>query len=178
MGHATLSKKLMRSSTTSIPYVPTRTPPVFSPNPARSDVLGRERRPESKNPLVLIVDDHDDSRAIERLVLESAGFRVLEARAGREGFQLACDHVPDAVLLDMVLPELDGWEIARLLRAKPETRGATIIAVTAVATYEDHDRALLSGCDEVLMKPVSPTALLRTVQRYVGFPAPPMRRDC
>lgn len=169
----------MRSSTSSLPYVPTRTPPAFSPNATRSDVISRERRPESKSPpLVLIVDDHDDSRAIERLVLESAGFRVIEARAGREGFQLACDHVPDVLLLDMILPELDGWEIARLLRAKAETRGSVILAVTAVATYEDHDRALLSGCDEVLMKPVSPTTLLRTVQRYVGFPAPPIRRDC
>lgn len=167
----------MRSSTSSFPYVPTRTPPVFSPHATRSDMLTRERRPDANPPLVLIVDDHDDSRAIERLVLESAGFRVLEARAGREGFQLACDHVPDAVLLDMVLPELDGWEIARLLRANAETRGATIIAVTAVAMYEEHDRALLSGCNEVLMKPVSPTVLLRTVQRYVGCPAPPMRRE-
>jgi CheY-like chemotaxis protein len=129
-------------------------------------------------PLVLVVDDHDDSRIIARLVLESAGFRVIDARTGFEGLRLALDAKPLVVLLDLVLPGVDGWEIARLLRLESSTRDAVIVAVTAVASTEDHDRALLAGCDEVLTKPVPPTTMLDTVRRYVGLPVPAAGRSC
>ena len=129
-------------------------------------------------PLVLVVDDHDDSRTIARLVLESAGFRVIDARTGFEGLRLALDAKPLVVLLDLVLPGVDGWEIARLLRLESSTRDAVIVAVTAVASTEDHDRALLAGCDEVLTKPVPPTTMLDTVRRYVGLPVPAAGRSC
>lgn len=119
-------------------------------------------------PLVLVVDDHEDSRAIARLVLESVGFRVAEARTGFEGFRMGVELRPDVVLLDMILPGIDGWEIARLLRANAEAKNARIVAVTALASADDRDRALLAGCDEVLIKPVAPALLLNTVRRYVG----------
>jgi two-component system, cell cycle response regulator DivK len=129
-------------------------------------------------PLVLVIDDHDDSRTIARLVLESAGFRVIDARTGFEGLRLALDAKPLVVLLDLVLPGVDGWEIARLLRLESSTRDSVIVAVTAVASTEDHDRALLAGCDEVLTKPVPPTTMLDTVRRYVGLPVPAAGRSC
>jgi two-component system, cell cycle response regulator DivK len=121
-------------------------------------------------PLVLVVDDHEDSRAIARLVLESVGFRVAEARTGFEGFRMGVELHPAVILLDMILPGLDGWEIARLLRANSDAKGAAIIAVTALASAEDQDRALLAGCDEVLTKPVPPAMMLNTVRRYVSVP--------
>ncbi|HEY9227185.1 MAG TPA: response regulator [Gemmatimonadaceae bacterium] len=129
-------------------------------------------------PLVLVIDDHDDSRTICRLVLESAGFRVAEAQTGFDGIRIAIETRPLVVLLDMVLPGLDGWEIARLLRLDPSTREAVIIAVTALAGAEDQDRALLAGCDEVLTKPIPPTVMLDTVRRYVGIPVPAAGRSC
>jgi CheY-like chemotaxis protein len=129
-------------------------------------------------PLVLVVDDHDDSRTIARLVLESAGFRVVDARTGFEGLRIALDTKPLVVLLDLVLPGVDGWEIARLLRLEATTRDTVVIAVTALASPEDHDRALLAGCDEVLTKPVPPTTMLDTVRRYVGLPVPVVSRSC
>ena len=158
--------------------LPSLTPPSYSAIPIRADITRDDGSPEIFPPLVLVVDDHDDSRAIERLVLESVGFRVSEARTGLEGLHLAMDQRPAVVLLDMVLPGLDGWAIARALRASADTRDAAIIAVTALASHDDHDRAILAGCDEVLTKPVPPTALLSTVQRYVGFPAASGRRSC
>jgi two-component system cell cycle response regulator DivK len=124
--------------------------------------------PSAFQPLVLVVDDHEDSRAIARLVLESGGFRVAEARTGFEGFRMAVEMRPTVVLLDMILPGIDGWEIARLLRANADAKGAAIVAVTALASADDRDRALLAGCDEVLTKPVPPASLLNTVRRYVG----------
>lgn len=121
-------------------------------------------------PLVLVVDDHEDSRAIARLVLESAGFRVAEAKTGFEGFRMGVELRPSVILLDMILPGLDGWEIARLLRANADVKNATIVAVTALASADDRDRALLAGCNEVLIKPVPPAMLLATVRHYIGVP--------
>lgn len=129
-------------------------------------------------PLVLVIDDHDDSRTICRLVLESAGFRVAEAQTGFDGIRIAIETRPLVVLLDIILPGLDGWEIARLLRLDGSTREAVIIAVTALAGTEDQDRALLAGCDEVLTKPVAPAIMLDTVRRYVGLPVPASGRSC
>jgi putative two-component system response regulator len=122
--------------------------------------------------LVLVIDDHDDSRTIARLLLESAGFRVIEAAGGCEGLRLATECRPEVILLDLVLPGLDGWEIARLLRRERMTRRAVVIAVTALANLEDQARALDAGCDEVLTKPVSPSNMLATIRRYVGLPTP------
>jgi CheY-like chemotaxis protein len=121
--------------------------------------------------LVLVVDDHDDSRTIARLVLESAGFRVAEAAGGCEGLRLATELRPQVVLLDLVLPGVDGWEIARLLRRDRTTRRGIIIAVTAIANADDQARAIDAGCDEVLTKPVSPANMLATIRRYVGLPS-------
>lgn len=121
-------------------------------------------------PLILVVDDHEDSRAIARLVLESVGFRVAEAKTGFEGFRMGVELRPTVILLDMILPGLDGWEIARLLRANSDAKNASIIAVTALASADDRDRALLAGCDEVLIKPVPPVLMLNTVRRYVSVP--------
>jgi two-component system, sensor histidine kinase and response regulator len=126
--------------------------------------------------LVLVVDDHDDSRTIARLVLESVGFRVVEAAAGCEGLRLATELRPQVVLLDLVLPGLDGWEIARLLRRDRMTKRAVVIAVTAIANVDDQTRAIEAGCDEVLTKPVSPANMVATIRGYVGLPTPAVAR--
>jgi len=149
-----------------------------SPLTARSTTNRPTASADAYPPLVLVIDDHDDSRTIARLVLESAGFRVVDARTGFEGLRIALDTRPLVVLLDLVLPGVDGWEIARLLRLESTTRDTVVIAVTAVASPEDHDRALLAGCDEVLTKPVPPTSMLDTVRRYVGLPVPAAGRSC
>jgi CheY-like chemotaxis protein len=119
-------------------------------------------------PLALVVDDHEDSRNVARLLLESGGFRVVEAGTGSEGLRIAVEQHPIAVLLDLIVPGVDGWDVARLLRADSEACGAAIIAVTASVSPDDLDRALLAGCDAVLTKPVAPGMLLATVRRYVS----------
>lgn len=129
-------------------------------------------------PLVLVVDDHEDSRTIARLVLESAGFRVAEARTGCEAIRLAFALRPVAVLLDLVLPELDGWEVAKRLRENDATSAAAIIALTAAVLPSDHERARLAGCDMVLTKPVLPSGIVRTLCGYIGLPVPAATRSC
>jgi two-component system, cell cycle response regulator DivK len=160
------------------PLASSLAPRTVNPLAGRSPTLRSISTADLYPPLVLVIDDHDDSRIIARLVLESAGFRVADARTGFEGLRIALDAKPLVVLLDLVLPGVDGWEIARLLRLESTTKDSVIIAVTAVATPEDHDRALLAGCDEVLTKPVPPTSMLDTVRRYVGLPVPAAGRSC
>jgi CheY-like chemotaxis protein len=126
----------------------------------------------TRSPLVLIVDDHEDSRVIGRVVLESVGFRVAEATTGSEGLRAARRLLPSVVLLDIVLPELDGWDLARLLRAGESTRDMVLIAVTALDAATAVNESLIAGCNETLLKPVPPAALLETLARYVRLPIP------
>ncbi len=114
---------------------------------------------------VLVADDHEDSRIIARLVLESAGYRVIEARNGREAIALTRAEHPVAVLLDIVMPELDGWDAARHIRGDVTTSMIPIIAVTALAGAVDRERSFAAGCDTVLTKPVPPRALLDALRR-------------
>jgi len=122
-----------------------------------------------EGPLVLVADDHDDSRAIARVVLENAGFRVLEARTGTETLQLVYAERPAILLLDIVMPELTGWEVARRLRADPVCCKTIIIAVTALATVHDRELTMAAGCDELLTKPVLPRVLVATLKYYVNY---------
>jgi len=128
-------------------------------------------------PLILVADDHDDSRTIARLVLESANFRVIEARTGREAIALAHAERPLAVLLDIVMPELDGWEAARRIRGDRITASTAIIAVTALAGAADRERSFAAGCDAVLTKPVPPRLLLDALRRCAHRRAPTLTME-
>jgi two-component system cell cycle response regulator DivK len=131
-----------------------------------SEIPARRRRPCS----VLIADDHDDSRSAERLVLEDAGFSVIEARSGFDALVLAQASRPRVLLLDIVLPEIDGLELTRMLRADPALRDSAIIAVTAFTGQDYRDAAFAAGCDEFLTKPVRMTLLVELVRRFARRP--------
>lgn len=117
---------------------------------------------------ILVVDDDADARRIARTWLEGAGRRVLEAADGRECVRVAHDERPDAILLDLILPDVDGWEAARTLRADPATAGIPILALTGLAFPVLRKRAVEAGCDVVLTKPVSPTRLLQEIDSLYG----------
>ena len=136
------------------------------PSASRANRLNRTAW--SSSPTVLIIDDHEDSRTVGRLVLESRGFHVIEASTGTEGLQKALSERPSVVLLDIVLPGLDGWEIARRLRADASTCNTIIIAVSALAGIEDRNRSYMAGCDSVLTKPVPPSTMLAVINQYVS----------
>ena len=94
-----------------------------------------------------------------RLLLESLGHRVLEAADGQRGLSLALHHKPDVVLIDLGLPGLDGYEVARALRASPVGKQATLIAVTGYGQQDDRRRSTEAGFDAHLVKPVSQSLL-------------------
>lgn len=117
--------------------------------------------------LVLVVDDHDDTRLAERIVLEAFGFVVKEARTGLDALAIAQASRPRIILLDLVLPEIDGRQLARMLRADPTTRDAALLAVSASTSPEVRQDALSAGCDEFVAKPVPPLFLVRMVRRHI-----------
>ena len=108
---------------------------------------------------ILIVEDNDDARESLRLLLESLGHRVLEAGNGPDGLALALHHRPEVVLIDLGLPRLDGYDVARALRASPGAATTVLIAVTGYGQAEDRRRSKEAGFDAHLVKPVSQTLL-------------------
>ena len=141
--------------------------------PGVRSVADADVRPLASAPLVLVVDDHHDSRAIARIVLELTGFRVVEAETGTEALAIALQRRPDVILLDLILPGINGWRLARLFRSDARTRGTVLIALTALVDADDDAHSLAASCDEILLKPVSPRTLVAVVTRFVGMPNRP-----
>jgi two-component system cell cycle response regulator DivK len=117
---------------------------------------------------VLLVEDNEDNRIIYATALRYAGYNVLEAVTGIEGVDQARTHKPDLILMDISIPELDGWEATGILKADATTKHIPIIAVTAHALPGDEERSLNAGCDGYLAKPISPAALVGEVDRRFG----------
>jgi two-component system, cell cycle response regulator DivK len=117
-------------------------------------------------PLVLIVDDNDRNRKLAGDVLRFDGFRTIEAQTAAEAIALASEHVPDVILMDMRLPDLDGTEAVRILRAEPRTSRIPVIAVTAIRLNAGNEWFLDSGFAGYLPKPIDIDELPRLVRRY------------
>lgn len=118
-------------------------------------------------PRVLIVEDIEDNLVLIKSLLELADFTVMEARDGREAISQAQAHHPDLILLDMSLPEIDGWTVARTLRQRPEFASTLIVALTAHAMPGDREKTLDAGCDEFLAKPIDVPNFLPTITKIL-----------
>lgn len=116
---------------------------------------------------VLIIEDTDDNRRILRDLLASAGYETTEAGDGLEGLDAARSEAPGLILLDIQLPKMDGYEVARRIRTEPALARIPIIAVTSFALTGDEDRARAVGCDAYVSKPFSPRELLAIVRRLL-----------
>jgi two-component system cell cycle response regulator DivK len=103
---------------------------------------------------ILLVEDNEMNRDMLARRLARRGHEVVLAADGRMGIWLSLSSMPDLVLLDLSLPEVDGWEVARRLKADPATQQIPVIALTAHALKGDRERALQSGCDDYDTKPV------------------------
>lgn len=118
-------------------------------------------------PLVLIVEDIEDNLMLIKSLIEMADFRVVEARDGREAIAQAQAHHPDLILLDMSLPHIDGWTVARTLRQIPEFRSTLIVALTAHAMQGDREKTLDAGCDEFMTKPIDVPSFLPAITKIL-----------
>jgi two-component system cell cycle response regulator DivK len=116
---------------------------------------------------ILIVEDQDDNRRILRDLLTSVGFELIEATTGAEGVRLAQSHRPDLILMDIQMPELDGYEATRLLKRQPDLRAIPIIVVTSYALSGDDAKAKAVGADDYVTKPFSPRQLLAKIRQFL-----------
>jgi diguanylate cyclase (GGDEF)-like protein len=115
--------------------------------------------PPGRTPTVLVVDDSDDVRFVSRISLSAVGFDVHEAADGAAAVSMARALVPDGIVLDLVLPDVDGAEVCRILRADRVTAGITIVMATGNADADDKVRAFSAGADDYIVKPFSPREL-------------------
>ena len=116
---------------------------------------------------VLLAEDDPLLVALVRASVRPAGVELLEAGTGTEAVAIARARRPQLVLLDVGLPEMDGWEVCQELKADPATRGARIVRHTARATAADRERAAEAGADGYLTKPFSPAELLAAVTTWL-----------
>ena len=119
-----------------------------------------------RGPLVLIVDDYAQNRKLARDVLRAAGFRTLEAGSGAEAIVLAGAHLPDVILMDLRLPDMDGAEAARAIGDATRTAEIPVVALSSVRLGRSGERLVATGFAGYLEKPISVGEFPEQVRRY------------
>lgn len=119
---------------------------------------------------ILLADDHEDNRLALLTVLEREGYRTLGAANGQQAVEVAREHLPDLILMDLAMPIMDGRQAMLQLRADQRTARIPIVVLTAMALTVDRDRLVAEGFDGLLIKPCMPPHLVAEVRRMVGPP--------
>ena len=114
---------------------------------------------------ILIVDDDPDSLDIVRTFLESKGYDVHTARDGRDGLAKVEEVEPDLVLLDVMMPGMDGWEVARVIKNHPEHGATRVVMLTARSGFSDKQEGLRAGADDYIVKPIRLDELATRVEK-------------
>ncbi len=117
---------------------------------------------------ILYIEDNADNMLLVRRALEARGYRVVGAEDGLTGLTLVERERPDVVLLDINLPDVDGYEVVRRLRANQTSRSLPVVAITAKALPGDAERALAAGCDLYMSKPIAVRELWATLERILS----------
>jgi two-component system, cell cycle response regulator DivK len=127
---------------------------------------GDETRPRKK---ILVVEDNELNRKLLTDLLSFQGHEIFETAHGLDAIRIAHDAHPDLILLDIQLPDVSGFDVARRLKADDATHSIPIIAVTAFAMVGDEQRALQSGCDAYVSKPINVANFLAMIERWLGL---------
>ena len=117
---------------------------------------------------VLVVEDNEKNMKLFRDVLQASGYRLLEATTGERAMELAAEHQPNLVLMDIQLPDIDGVEALGRLRADARTASIPVVALTAQAMHGDRERFLDAGFDAYISKPVDVVEFVKTVKEHCG----------
>ncbi len=126
--------------------------------------------PERPERTVLLIEDDLDARFVYGTMLRHAGYRVLEAGDGGEGIRLAQEDTPDLIVMDLGLPEMDGWAATEALKSDAATGHIPVVAITVHVQDEYRERAGRAGCASFLDKPCNPTRLMQEITRILDGP--------
>ncbi|HQG34181.1 MAG TPA: response regulator [Syntrophales bacterium] len=116
---------------------------------------------------ILVIEDNEQNLYLVRFILEKSGYEVWEARDGREGIEMAVRVKPDLILLDIQLPVMDGYAVARTLRTRPGLDEVPIVAVTSYAMAGDREKTIAAGCTGYIEKPINPDTFLAQVEQQL-----------
>jgi two-component system cell cycle response regulator DivK len=117
--------------------------------------------------IILYIEDNPENRLLVKRVLEAEGYRVIEADSGSAGLQEAERSLPDLVLMDINLPEIDGYELTHRLKKMPHLAGVPVVAMTANVMKGDREKTLAAGCDGYIQKPIDVDQLPLQVARFI-----------
>ncbi len=118
---------------------------------------------------ILVIEDNEQNLYLTTFILEKNGYQVAQAQDGQEGIELAKCIRPALILLDVQLPVMDGYAVARALRSHKDLSSVPIVAVTSYAMVGDRERVLAAGCDGYIEKPINPDTFLREIERFLGI---------
>jgi two-component system cell cycle response regulator DivK len=117
---------------------------------------------------ILLIEDNEQNRYLVTFLLEAGGYAVISASDGAQGIELARRVLPQLILLDIQLPNMDGYAVARELRNNSALRDIPIVAVTSYAMTGDREKALAAGCNGYVEKPINPETFVAEIERYLG----------
>jgi two-component system cell cycle response regulator DivK len=127
-----------------------------------------DSKDEAMSKRVLIVEDNELNMKLFHDLLEAHGYATLQTKDGLEALQLARQHRPDLILMDIQLPEVSGLEVAKWIKEDDDLKAIPIIAVTAFAMKGDEEKIREGGCEAYIAKPISIAHFLETVKRFLG----------
>lgn len=119
---------------------------------------------------ILVIEDNEQNLYLITFILEKGGYLVLQARDGREGIEMASQTNPILILLDIQLPRMDGYAVARALRSDPKLAEVPIVAVTSYAMVGDKEQVLAAGCTGYIEKPINPETFMAEVEQHLTAP--------
>ena len=129
---------------------------------------GRDHSTAARARLVLIVEDNELNMKLFRDLLAAYGYATIETRRGMDALDLARQHRPDLILMDIQLPEVSGLEVTKWLKDDDELASIPVVAVTAFAMKGDEQRIRQGGCEAYISKPISIASFIATVRRFAG----------
>ena len=121
----------------------------------------------TKNATILCIEDSPDNRLLVRRILEAEGYHIIEARDAGGALELIAAQTPDLILMDINMPDIDGYTLTARLRSMPQLHEVPILALTANVMKGDRERSLEAGCDGYIQKPIDVDNLPRQVHRFL-----------
>jgi len=115
----------------------------------------------------LIIEDNDDNMELISFILKNESYDLIQAKSGEDGVDMALEHRPDVIILDIQLPGIDGYEVLKRIRASEIDGSIPVIAMTSYAMSGDRERLLAAGCNGYIEKPISPEVVAKQIRAII-----------